>query len=423
MIDIKRIRENPALTQALFAAKNVQADTQALLAMDDRRKAILAEVEVLKARRNVASKEIGDLKRTGGDASKLMEEVTSIKGRIDELDQAERENDAALRNALLELPNLPHESVPDGKSAEDNVEVRTWGQPVVHAFEATDHKTLGEKLGLFDFERGAKISGSGFPVFMGLGARLERALIMYFIDTLTQKFGYTEVMPPLVVNAASLLGTGQLPKFADQLYTCQEDGLYLIPTAEVPVTNLHAGEMLRDEQLPIKYCAYTPCFRREAGSWGRDVRGFLRLHQFNKVEMVQFARPEESWAIHEQMVGHAEAILQGLGLHYRTIVLCKGDLGFGAAKCYDIEVWSPVEKKWLECSSVSNFDEFQARRADIRYKAKADGKPRFVHTLNGSGLATPRVLVALLDSYQNADGSLTVPEVLRPYMGNISKIG
>ncbi len=422
MIDINRLRDNPDVVQAQMRAKGVEADIHQILSIDDRRKEILVEVEQLKARRNAASKEVGELKRRGGDATAIVEEVASIKGKIDTLDQQLRAVLEELQQAMLFLPNIPQSDVPEGKSAEDNVEVRRWGDEPQLNFPAKDHKELGESLGLFDFERGAKLSGSGFPLYFGLGAQLERALIQYFLDTLT-RLGYTEVMPPHLVNEKALIGTSQLPKFRDQLYTCPEDGLFLIPTAEVPVTNIHAEELLREDQLPIRYCAYTPCFRREAGSWGRDVRGFLRLHQFNKVEMVQFALPENSNAIHEEMVQHAEKILQGLNLYYRVISLCKGDLGFGAAKCYDIEVWSPIEKKWLECSSVSNFEDFQARRANIRYRAKADGKPRFVHTLNGSGLATPRVLVALLDSYQQPDGSVVVPEVLRPYLGGRERIG
>lgn len=423
MLDINRLRDNPEAIQAQVRAKGVDADIQQILSIDDRRKEILAEVELLKARRNAASKEVGALKRSGGDAEALMEEVTALKSGIDLLDQKLKETLEKLQEAMLYLPNIPQADVPEGRSAVDNVEVRRWGNAVEHQFEAEDHKTLGERLGLFDFERGAKLSGSGFPLYLGLGAQLERALIQYFLDTLTTEHNYTEVLPPHMVNEQALIGTGQLPKFRDQLYAIPEDGLFLIPTAEVPVTNIHAGEILRQEQLPVRYCAYTPCFRREAGSWGRDVRGFLRLHQFNKVEMVQFALPEESNAIHETMVTHAESILQGLGLHYRVISLCKGDLGFGAAKCYDIEVWSPVEKKWLECSSVSNFEDFQARRANIRYRSKEENKPRFLHTLNGSGLATPRVLVALLDSYQQPDGSVMVPEVLRPYLGGREHIG
>ena len=417
MLDIKRLRENPDEIQAQAKAKGVETDIRAILALDDRRKGILAEVEELKARRNSASKKIGELKRTGGDAQAAMDEVASIKGRIDELDGQQTEVEAKIREAMSYIPNIPQPGVPEGKSSEDNVEVRVWGEEPADSFERIDHKTFGEKLGLFDFERGAKISGSGFPVYTGMGARLERALISYFIDTLTSEFGYVEVLPPHMVNEITLFGTSQLPKFRDQLYTIPEDGLFMIPTAEVPVTNLHAREVMREEQLPTRYCAYTPCFRREAGSWGREVRGFLRLHQFDKVEMVQFARPEDSNRIHQEMVEHAQRLLKGLGLRHRVIELCKGDLGFGAARCYDVEVWSPVEKKWLESSSVSNFEDFQARRAEIRYKSKADGKVRFVHTLNGSGLATPRVIVALLDTYQQPDGSLVIPEVLRPAMG------
>lgn len=419
MLDIKRLRENPEFIQQEVIAKKVDADITAILKLDDKRKEILGQVERLKAERNSASKKIGILKKSGEDASEAIGKVSAIKGEIETLDQSLKENAIALENALLYLPNIPHETVPNGSSEEDNLEIRKFGEPTQHNFTAVDHKTLGENLGLFDFERGAKISGSGFPVYTGLGAKLERALIQFFIDCLEED-GFEEVIPPHLVNAKALLATGQLPKFADQLYSCPEDKLYLIPTAEVPITNIHADEVLTEAQLPIKYCGYTPCFRREAGSWGRDVRGFLRLHQFNKVEMVQFAHPETSYQTLENMVGYAENILKKLGLHYRVISLCKGDLGFGAAKCYDIEVWSPVEEKWLECSSVSNFEDFQARRGKIR--AKIQGKNTFVHTLNGSGLATPRVLVALLDNFQNEDGSWSIPEVLQPYLKNKTTI-
>ena len=420
MIDIKRIREQPEYIQKEVKSKGVDMSIQSILDLDTKRRGILQEVEGLKAQRNVASASIGQLKKAKEDASSAIAAVSELKTQIADLDHAIRDIDTELDDMLLRLPNISHESVPEGVSADDNVVVREWGQKKVHDFDAVEHKAFGESLSLFDFERGAKVAGSGFPAYIGQGAKLERALIQFFLDTLSDEFGFTEVMPPFVVNKQSLVGTGQLPKFNDQQYHCVEDDLYLIPTAEVPVTNLHSNEVLPEAKLPISYCAYSACFRREAGSYGKDVRGFLRLHQFNKVEMVRFVNPTESYDHLEKMVSYAERLLQELGLNYRVLELCKGDLSFGAAKCYDLECWSPVEGKWLEVSSVSNFEEFQSRRASIR--SKIDGKNQFVHTLNGSGLATPRVMVALLETWQNADGSFTIPPCLRPYMKGAEKI-
>ena len=420
MIDIKRIREQPEFIQKEVKSKGVDMSIESILGLDAKRRGILQEVEGLKAQRNVASASIGQLKKAKEDASSAIAAVSELKTQIADLDHAIRDIDTELDDMLLRLPNISHESVPEGVSADDNVVVREWGQKKVHAFDAVEHKAFGESLSLFDFERGAKVAGSGFPAYIGQGAKLERALIQFFLDTLSDEFGFTEVIPPFVVNKQSLVGTGQLPKFNDQQYHCVEDDLYLIPTAEVPVTNLHSNEVLPEAKLPISYCAYSACFRREAGSYGKDVRGFLRLHQFNKVEMVRFVNPTESYEHLEKMVSYAERLLQELGLNYRVLELCKGDLSFGAAKCYDLECWSPVEGKWLEVSSVSNFEEFQARRASIR--SKIDGKNQFVHTLNGSGLATPRVMVALLETWQNADGSFTIPPCLRPYMKGAEKI-
>ena len=421
MLDIKVIRENPEHIQKEVNAKGVDLNIQTALDLDQKRKDILAEVEQLKAQRNKASGEISKLKKAGENADSAIAEVKTIKEKIAELDNQSRENDEALRDFMLRLPNIPHETAPEGNSDEDNVVVRQWGEQKDLGFELTDHKTLGEKLKLFDFTRGAKISGSGFPVFTGAGAALERALIQFFLDEHTQNNGFTEIIPPYLVNRTSMTGTGQLPKMEEDMYRCdKDDDLFLIPTAEVPVTNLHANEVIPQKELPISYCAYSACFRREAGSYGADTKGFLRLHQFNKVEMVKFVEPSVSYDVLEELLGYAEKLLQKLGLTYRVLELCKGDLSFAAAKCYDLEVWSPVEQKWLEASSVSNFEDFQARRANI--KSKLDGKNAFIHTLNGSGLATPRVLVALIDNYQNEDGSLTIPEVLRPYMGGREKI-
>jgi seryl-tRNA synthetase len=321
---------------------------------------------------------------------------------------------------LLSLPNLPHESVPIGTDEKDNPLVREWGEERQTDFKLKNHLELGEALGLFDFERGAKISGSGFPLYTGKGAKLERALINFMLDIHTEQHGYTEIFPPFVVRPESAITTGQLPKFAEDMYPSEKDDLWLIPTAEVPVTNIHRDEIMTADQLPINYTAYSACFRREAGSYGKDTRGFLRLHQFNKVELVKFVTPENSYSELETLVTHAETVLQSLGLRYRVIELCSGDLSFSAAKCYDIELWAPGEQKWLEVSSCSNFEDFQARRGNIRYRKTSDKKVDFVHTLNGSGVATPRLLVALLETYQNEDGSISIPQSLQSYMNALA---
>jgi len=417
MINPRLVRENPELLRKAWLRRGLEAPVDRLVELDESRRSLISVVETAKAAKNAASAEVGKLKREGKDAS---DAIAAIKSRGDEQVEAEAKLAAAekeLEDILMGLPNLPHDSVPDGRSSEDNVVARSWGEIKDAPSWAKDHLQVGEALKLFDFKRGAKISGAGFPVYTGWGARLERALVAWFLDE-HREAGFLEVQPPLMVNRAAMTGTGNLPKFADQLYTCQEDDLYLIPTAEVPVTNLHADEILDPKEMPVKYCAYTPCFRREAGSYGKDTKGFLRLHQFDKVEMVWFSAPESSYAAHEVLTAQAESLVKKLGLPYRTLLLCSGDMGFGAAKCYDIEVWAPVEKKWLEVSSCSNFEDFQARRAGIRTRG-ADGKPLLAHTLNGSGLATPRILVALLETYQQEDGSLKVPEVLRPYLGGV----
>lgn len=421
MLDIKLIRENPEFYQTETAKKNSQVSISEVLELDVKRRKLLTETETLKSTRNTVSKQIGDLKKKGEDAAPIMEEMRKVGERIAELDHLVRAVEEEQTQLLLHIPNVPHKTCPEGTSAEQNVVAKTWGTPKVHDFTPVEHKTLGEKLGIFDFERGAKISGSGFPVYRGLGARLERALIQFFLDQHTQNSGFEEVVPPYLVTRNTMKGTGQLPKFEEDMYRCdKDDDLFLIPTAEVPVTNLYADEFIPEEKLPLKLCAYSACFRREAGSYGKDTRGLLRLHQFNKVEMVLFSHPERSYEDHETLTEYAEQLLQKLGLPYRRLLLCKGDMGFGAAKCYDLEVWAPVEKRWLEVSSCSNFEDFQARRAGI--KTKLNGKNTLVHTLNGSGLATPRVMVAICDHYQQADGSLVIPEVLRPYMGGLEKI-
>ena len=420
MLDIKKIRENPEFYRLETEKKNSGIGIDEVLELDIKRRELIAGTEKLKAERNAASKKIGELKKAGQNADSAVEEMRAVGDKIAELDAKIRLVDEEQTDKLLRIPNIAHSTTPEGRSSENNVVVRSWGEPRQMDFAALDHKALGEKLGIFDFERGAKISGSGFPVYRGLGARLERALLQWFLDS-HRESGFEEVIPPYLVTRKTMTGTGQLPKFEDDMYACDKnDDLFLIPTAEVPVTNLYADEIIPESKLPLKLCAYSACFRREAGSYGKDTRGLLRLHQFNKVEMVYFSHPEHSYENHEELVACAEKLLQQLGLPHRVVALCKGDLGFSAAKCYDLEVFSPVEKKWLEVSSVSNFEDYQARRANIR--TKINGKNTFVHTLNGSGLATPRVMVAICEQYQQADGSLVIPQVLRPYMGGMEKI-
>jgi seryl-tRNA synthetase len=351
-----------------------------------------------------------------------MEEMKTVSGKIKELDDKQAGVEKSIQEIMVWIPNAPHESVPHGEGAQDNVVSEVHGEPKTFDFEPRDHLQIGTALDLFDFPRGAKVSGAGFPVYKGVGALLERALINFFLDTHVRTNGYCEIFPPFLVNEASLFGAGQLPKLRDQMYYIGEDGLFGIPTAEVPVTNLHRDEILDGRDLPIRYCAYSACFRREAGAYGKDTKGFLRLHQFNKVELVKFASPETSYEELESLRGHAEGILKALGLHYRVLTLCDGDLSFAAAKCYDLEAWAPGEKKFLEVSSCSNFEDFQARRANIRFRQNPGEKPRFVHTLNGSGLATPRILVAILETYQTAGGGVRIPDVLQPYMHGMKEI-
>jgi seryl-tRNA synthetase len=373
------------------------------------------KVEVLKARRNTVSEEVGKLKRTGQDASTVIAEMEAVKSDIKTMDDGIREVEEVLNKLLLLVPNVPHPSVPVGKTPEDNVTIATWGEEAKFDFTPKPHWEIFEKLGIVDFERGVKITGAGFPVYKGQGAKLQRALINFFLDE-GGKRGYQEVQPPLMVNAASATGTGQLPDKEDLMYVATKDELYLVPTAEVPVTNIHRDETLTEQQLPVKYCAYTPCFRREAGSYGKDVRGLNRLHQFDKVELVKFVHPEKSYDELEGLREDAEQLLRQLGLRYRVLLMCTGDMGFTQSKKYDLEVWSVGQKRWLEVSSISNFEAFQARRANVRFKPQG-GKPEFVHTLNGSGLALPRVVAALIEQYQTAEGKVAVPEVLRKYTG------
>ncbi len=420
MFDIKLIRENAEGVRERLKNRRSPVDFDALLAADARRRAAVTEVDALKARRNAASKEIGVMKKSGADTSALQAEMKGIGEKIAALDGEIRELDEQLKGWMLKIPNVPHESVPRGTDASGNVEDRRWGDPRKFDFKPKNHIELGTALGLFDFERAARMSGAGFPLFTGLGAKLERALIAYMLDMHTTKHGYTEMRTPYLVTTATMTGTGQLPKMAEDMYHANEDDLWLIPTAEVPVTNIYREETIRG-QLPIKYCAHTPCFRREAGAAGKDTRGLIRVHQFDKVELVKFVEPATSYDELEKLVGDAEEVLQSLGLCYRVLRLCDGDMSFAAAKCYDLELWAPGYDGWLEVSSCSNFEAFQARRAGIRYK-NAQGKTEFVHTLNGSGVACPRLYVALLENYQEADGSVVLPEPLRPYMGGLERL-
>lgn len=414
MLDIHLIREDPGKVAEALRKKNVKPDLDTLLQKDKKLRELSKETDDLKHLRNTVTRQIQDKKKQKLDASEIILEMRKVSARIKENDQQILELQQEIKDYLTGLPNIPHKTVPVGNNETDNVEVRRWGTFRDFSFKPKAHLELGESLGLFDFNRAAKISGSGFPLYMGKGARLERALLNFMLDVHTLEHGYMEIYPPFMVNSASAMGTGQLPKMADDMYYLEDDDLWLIPTAEVPVTNIHREEIVPLENLPIKYTAYSGCFRREAGSYGKDTRGFQRLHQFNKVELVQFCHPDESYETLEKLVGHAEVILQKLELPYRVVELCSADLSFAAAKCYDIELWSPAEEKWLEVSSCSNFEDFQARRSNIRFKDK-DGKNRFVHTLNGSGVATPRLLIAILENYQNEDGSIRIPDVLQKY--------
>ncbi len=390
-------------------------------AIDEKWRKLTAGIEEKKARRNAASEKIGELKRKKEDASALLAEMKTLSDEIKELETKQQALESDLNNLVLGLPNLPDGSVPVGEGSAENIEVRSWGEKPAFSFKPLPHDELGQRLGILDFARAAKIARSRFVVYRGFGAALERALISFMLDLHTKEHGYIEVLTPLLVNADSLRGTGQLPKFAEDLFRCQDDDLYLIPTAEVPVTNLHRDEILEPEKLPLKYVAYTPCFRREAGSYGKDVKGIIRQHQFNKVELVKFTAPENSPAEHEQLTADAEKVLQKLGLPYRVVQLCTGDLGFASAKTYDLEVWFPSEGAYREISSCSNFGSFQARRAGIRYRPRKETKPEFVHTLNGSGLAVGRTFAAILENYQQEDGSIVIPEALQPYLGGLRK--
>jgi len=417
MISIDLIRNDPVFVQKQLSLKDNSISLDTILNLDQSYRGNLSSANDLRSKRNKVSEDIAKAKRAGENADDDIVAMRQVGDKIKSLEQKANRYKEELDTSLLELPNLPHKSVPEGKDEKNNKIIREWGKPKEQNFEIKSHLVLGEKLGLFDFERAAKISGSGFPLYTDKGAKLERALINYMLDVQTEEHGYTEIFPPFLVKSSSAITTGQLPKFSEDMYPSEKDGLWLIPTSEVPLTNIHKDEILSEDQLPICYSAYSACFRREAGSYGKDTRGFLRLHQFNKVELVQFVKPEESYKVLELLTGHAETILQSLGLQYRVVELCAGDLSFSAAKCYDLELWASGEGKWLEVSSCSNFEDFQARRGNIRFRRNLDKKVEFVHTLNGSGVATPRLLVALLETYQNADGSIAIPKPLQPYLG------
>jgi seryl-tRNA synthetase len=422
MLDIKLLRENLAEVKARMATRGAEIDWDEFVSLDRERREALANIERLKERKNRLSGEIGQIKKSGGDAAALMREVEKVSEAIRNGEGPLADIEARFEQFMLTLPNLPHPSVTIGKTSDDNKEIRRWGEPPKFDFEPKNHWDIGEELGILDFERAAKIAGSRFVVYRDVGAKLERALINFMLDLHTRENRYQEMIPPVLVNRAALVGTGQLPKFEDDLFRLAEGEYFLIPTAEVPLTNLHRDEMLEREDLPIRYVAYTPCFRSEAGSYGKDVRGLIRLHQFNKVEMVKFTEPETSYDELESMVQNAEDVLKRLKLPFRVVELCTGDTGFASAKTYDLEVWLPGQNAYREISSCSNCEDFQARRANIRYRKENKGRPIFVHTLNGSGLAVGRTLVAVLENYQQKDGSVVIPEALRSYMGGLERI-
>ena len=417
MISIEQIRNNVENVRKQLSLKGDTSSIDNIVSLDESYRSHISKSNELRAKRNKDSEQIGLAKKLGKNADKEMQAMRKVGDEIKSIEQKANEIKNELDALLLVLPNLPHKSTPVGKDNTENKLIREWGEEINKNFELKTHLELGNALGLFDFEAAAKISGSGFPLYKDKGAKLERALVNYMLDHQTKTYGYREIFPPFMVRDSSPLTTGNLPKFSDDMYHIENDDLWMIPTAEVPITNLHQDEILSDEDLPLKYAAYSACFRREAGSHGKETKGLLRLHQFNKVELVQFVKPESSYDALEELTLHAESILQSLGLKYRVMELCTGDLSFAAAKSYDLELWAPAERKWLEVSSCSNFESFQARRGKIRYRKSKDGNVEFVHTLNGSGVATPRLLVSLIETYQNSDGSISVPEPLQPYVG------
>lgn len=422
MLEIKLLRQNLAEVWKTLETRGAMPDFEIFKSNDDQRKEVLFEIEELRHKRNVATETIAKMKKAGENADELVLEMRTVSERIKALDKKLSEYDAELQEFILKLPNLPHNSVPIGKSETDNPVFKTHNSPTTFEFEPKAHWDLGEALGILDFNRAALITGARFPLYLGAGARLERALINFMLDTHTNDHGFKEVLPPFIVNRKSMTNTGQLPKFEEDLFKLNDWDYFLIPTAEVPVTNIHQDEILAEEQLPIYYTAYTPCFRSEAGSYGKDTRGLIRQHQFNKVELVKFVRPETSYEELESLLYSAESILQKLELPYRVVTLCTGDLGFSAAKTYDIEVWMPAQGVYREISSCSNFEDFQARRANIRFKRKGRKGTELVHTLNGSGLAVGRTVAAILENFQKKDGSVVIPKALRPYMGGEEEI-
>ncbi len=422
MLSLKFIRANPEAVRAACARRGLHIDVEEILHLDEMRRELIASAESLKSKRNTVSKEVGERKKKGQDATALMDEMASVNGKIKALDEGLHEVDAKVQTWLMGVPNLAHESVPPGADDTDNVEIKTWGEKPMFNFTPREHWDLGTCLGGLDFERGVKLAGSRFVVYMDWAARLERALAGFMLDIHTLEHGYLETLPPVIANRTTLTATGQLPKFAEDLFKLEDSEYFLIPTAEVAMANLHRDEIIEEEDLPLKYTAWTGCFRSEAGSYGRDTKGLIRMHQFQKVELVRFERPHESYAALEEMLGHAEEILRRLGLHYRVVTLCGGDLGFGSTKTYDIEVWLPGQNTYREISSCSNCEDFQARRGNMRLRKKDTKKTEFMHTLNGSGLAVGRTLVAVLENYQQADGSIAIPEALQPYMGGLKQI-
>ncbi|WP_419660323.1 SerS: seryl-tRNA synthetase [Desulfosarcina variabilis str. Montpellier] len=422
MLEIKRVRENLELAQQAMQNRGTDVDWLRFQDLDNGRKAVLAELEKLRHQRNAVSDQIAKMKRNGENADTIIQEMQGVSKIIKEMEKELGASEAAISEMIMGMPNFPHASVPVGKDETDNPVVKTVGTPPEFEGAPLDHQTIGENLGILDFSRAAKIAGARFPLYLGMGARLERALINFMLDLHTTEHGYKEVLPPFIVNRKTMTGTGQLPKFEMDLFKLEGLDYYLIPTAEVPVTNIHQDEVLDEAALPVYYTAYTPCFRSEAGSYGKDTRGLIRQHQFNKVELVKFVRPESSYDELEALLDNAETVLRRLELPYRVITLCTGDLGFSAAKTYDIEVWMPAQNVYREISSCSNFEDFQARRAGIRYKEKGKKGTRLVHTLNGSGLAVGRTLAAILENCQQEDGSVVIPNALRPFMGGTDKI-
>jgi len=422
MLDMKFVRDNVDLLRRKMLERSQDIDFSRFVVLDQRRRDILREVEALRNERNTVSKEIGRLKKNKEDASALISRMGDVSSRIKTLDDGLKETEATLNELIMIIPNVPHESVVYGEGEDDNPVVRTWGEKPKFDFEAKPHWDIGEDLGILDFARGAKITGARFTLYWGLGARLERALINFMLDLHTSDHGYLEVLPPFMANSHSMTGTGQLPKFEEDLFKVSGTDYYLVPTAEVPVTNIHSGEIIDERDLPLYYVAYTPCFRAEAGSYGKDTRGLIRQHQFNKVELVKFSKPETSYDELEKLTLNAEEVLKRLNIHYRTVSLCTADLGFSSAKTYDIEAWMPGQGTYREISSCSNFEDFQARRAGIRYRKEENGRVEFAHTLNGSGLAVGRTVVAVLENYQQKDGSVVVPDVLIPYMNGVDRI-